>query len=273
MVYKPSPKPDYAKSTLIKYSAIKTHMWGDEISGYVKDWIYVSNKHLHQIIFGLKPGSNFKHSQSFRTIFGADEFLYVLSGLLVLSNPKTGEIKRVEEGQSVFFEKDTWHHAFNYSNKELQVLEFFSPPPLTGTSGVYAKRKPFLKKYLYKRSILNNPLKKTHYKNSFKVLKDEDISWSLYGQKQQLLLGDIVNTKNLKIKIVKLKGFQKSPAISFKFHSCFFSLNNSLQVSINLSKSPRVLKYRDSVYLIKGDSLTIKNNSKKEASLIVCEGI
>ena len=80
MVYKPSPKPDYAKSTLIKYSAIKIHMWGDEISGYVKDWIYVSNKHLHQIIFGLKPGSNFKHSQSFRTIFGADEFLYVLSG-------------------------------------------------------------------------------------------------------------------------------------------------------------------------------------------------
>tara|TARA_X000000950_G_scaffold3026_3_gene3168 strand:+ start:1266 stop:1505 length:240 start_codon:yes stop_codon:yes gene_type:complete len=78
---------------------------------------------------------------------------------------------------------------------------------------------------------------------------------------------------NLKIKIVKLKGFQKSQAISFKFHSRFFSLNNSLQVSINFSKSPRVLKYRDSVYLIKGDGLTIKNNSKKEASFIVCEGI
>lgn len=273
MVYKPSPKPDYLKSTLIKYSSIKTHMWGDKISGYVKDWIYVSNRHLHQIIFGLKPNSNFKHSESFRTIFGADEYLYVLSGILLISNPKTGEVKRVEEGQSVFFEKDTWHHAFNYSNKELQVLEFFSPPPITGTSGIYAKKRPYLKKNLYQREFSINPLRKSGYKNSLEILKNENINWSLHGKNQELLLGDIINTKHLKIKIIKLKGFQKSPPLSFKYHSCFFSLSNNLQFNINLSKRLRVLKYRDSVYLIKGDNLTIKNNSKIEASLIICEGI
>ena len=44
-----------------------------------------------------------------------------------------------------FFRKDTWHHAFNHSDDYLQVLEFFSPPPLQGTSGLYAKEKKLLK--------------------------------------------------------------------------------------------------------------------------------
>ena len=60
---------------------------------------------------------------------------------MVINNPETGETHRVTKGNSVFFQKDTWHHAFNYSNDYLQVLEFFSPPPITGTSGIYAKKK------------------------------------------------------------------------------------------------------------------------------------
>ena len=30
MTYKPSPKPDYLTSTIIKYAKIKTHLWGDK---------------------------------------------------------------------------------------------------------------------------------------------------------------------------------------------------------------------------------------------------
>ena len=31
MSYKPSPKPDFLKSTIIQYSKIKVHRWGDKI--------------------------------------------------------------------------------------------------------------------------------------------------------------------------------------------------------------------------------------------------
>ena len=143
MTYKPSPKPNFFKPTHIKYNSMDTYMWGDEEAGNVKDWIYVSNESLHQIIFGIEPGGNFKHSDQYRTIFGADELLYVLSGILIINNPETGETHKVLPGESVFFQKDTWHHAFNYSDEYLQVLEFFSPPPITGTSGAYAKEKKF----------------------------------------------------------------------------------------------------------------------------------
>ena len=48
------------------------HLWGDKESGEVADWIYVSSDKIHQLVFGLPPRGWFKHSDSFRTIFGAD---------------------------------------------------------------------------------------------------------------------------------------------------------------------------------------------------------
>ena len=118
----------------------------------------------------MKSRGFFKHSEEYRTIFGADELLYVLSGVVIINNPETGETHRINKGESVFFRKDTWHHAFNYSNDFLQVLEFFSPPPSTGTSGLYAKKKKLLKnsKYIRKVRQLDNKFKN---QNSFKITK------------------------------------------------------------------------------------------------------
>ena len=62
MTYNHSPKPNYFKPTHIKYKLMETYLWGDAEAGNVKDWIYVSNESLHQIIFGMEPGANFKHS-------------------------------------------------------------------------------------------------------------------------------------------------------------------------------------------------------------------
>ena len=97
----------------------------------------------------MPPGGKFTHSESFRTIFAADELLYVLQGTLVLANPETGEIVRAEPGESVFFRRDTWHHGFSYGNEPLRVLEFFAPPPATGTSGAYAQTQPYLEVSTY----------------------------------------------------------------------------------------------------------------------------
>ena len=115
----------------------------------MEDWIYVSSQLIHAIVFGMPPGGKFTHSESFRTIFAADELLYVLQGTLVLANPATGEIVRAEPGESVFFRRDTWHHGFSYGDEPLRVLEFFAPPPATGTSGAYAQTQPYLEVSTY----------------------------------------------------------------------------------------------------------------------------
>ena len=52
-------------------------------------------------------------------------------------------------GESAFFRKDTWHHAFSYSTEPLRVLEFFAPPPSQGTSGAYARTRPLLMESKY----------------------------------------------------------------------------------------------------------------------------
>jgi len=87
MKYAPSPRPTFSGPTPIPYDQVTRHLWGDEEAGEVADWIYVSSDKIHQLMFGLAPGGGFRHSEEFRTIFAADEVLYVLSGIMMIANP------------------------------------------------------------------------------------------------------------------------------------------------------------------------------------------
>jgi quercetin dioxygenase-like cupin family protein len=70
--------------------------------------------------------------------------LYVLHGTMVLANPETGEVLRVSRGGNAFFRSDTWHHVHAHGNEELRVLELYAPPPSRGSSGAYARTRPYL---------------------------------------------------------------------------------------------------------------------------------
>jgi quercetin dioxygenase-like cupin family protein len=70
--------------------------------------------------------------------------LYVLRGTMVLANPETGEVLRVPRGDAAFFRADTWHHVHAHGGEELRVLELYAPPPAKGSSGAYARTRPYL---------------------------------------------------------------------------------------------------------------------------------
>jgi mannose-6-phosphate isomerase-like protein (cupin superfamily) len=142
--YRPSPRPSFTGPALIPYTGVTRHIWGDPEAGEVADWIYASTERVHALVFGLAPGAWFRHSPEFRTVFGADELLYVLRGTMVIANPETGEVLRVPEGGTVFFRADTWHHVHAHGNEPLRVLELYAPPPATGSSGAYARTRPYL---------------------------------------------------------------------------------------------------------------------------------
>ena len=213
MGYAPSPRPSFSEPTHIPYQAVTRHLWGDEEAGEVADWIYVSSDKIHQLIFGLSPGRSFRHSDAFRTIFGADEVLYVLSGLMILANPETGEVHRVQPGEAAFFRRDTWHHAFNYSAEPLRVLEYFAPPPAQGTSGAYARTKPNLTDVKYTQDHLLGqwPMTQAQIQADFtiQVLRESDLLWRLEGEKQQVLTGLLAATEHFTVgKIYLLPGQQ-----------------------------------------------------------------
>ncbi len=208
MGYRPSPRPSYDGPTVVRAADAVRHTWGDEEAGFVQDWIYVSSQAIHGIVFGLEPGGAFRHSDSFRTVFAADELLYVLQGTLVLANPETGEVARAEPGESVTFRRDTWHHGFSYGDEPLRVLELFAPPPATGTSGAYARTRPYLDESVYAvDGVVGNLAGERPVEGSLRVLRREDSVWRL---DRDVLVGLLVSTEHLTAGTVTVPAGQTS---------------------------------------------------------------
>jgi quercetin dioxygenase-like cupin family protein len=241
MGYKPSPRPSFDAPAVLRADEVVRHTWGDAEAGFVEDWIYVSSQLIHAIIFGMPPGGKFTHSESFRTIFGADELLHVLQGTLVLANPATGEIVRAEPGESVFFRRDTWHHGFSYGDEALRVLEFFAPPPATGTSGPYAQAQPYLDVSRYSDDrILGNLLDAARNElcvdstqgpgarsHSFTVLRRQDAVLRL---DTGVLVGLLVSSEHLTVGTVTVNGGQESREESHVGEEILYATRGALQV-------------------------------------------
>jgi quercetin dioxygenase-like cupin family protein len=207
VAYRPSPRPTFPGPAAIPFAEATRHVWGDDESGHVDDWIYASTERIHALVFGLPPGGAFRHSDAYRTVFAADELLHVLEGTLVIANPETGEVHRAERGESVFFRRDTWHHAFAYGTDALRVLELFAPPPAAGASGAYARTRPYLTKTRYADDALLGHWPGGQRERSMRVLRSEDVLWRLDGG---VLVGILASTEHLTAGTLRLLPGQTS---------------------------------------------------------------
>lgn len=197
----------------IPYSSVTKHIWGDSTSGLVSDWTYLSTNCLTQLLFGLPPHRAFRHSEDFKTIFAADELYFVVSGELVLSNPETGESVRARRGESIFFQRDTWHHGFNISDEPLRVVEYFAPPPAQGTGAAYANRQPNLERAKYTQNeILGrlNPLARDGRIPTLKLVRERDAILRLDGNGQCGVTLILVGTAQLTVGIIELQPGQQT---------------------------------------------------------------
>jgi mannose-6-phosphate isomerase-like protein (cupin superfamily) len=200
--YSPSPRPVFSVPTKISAQSATRHIWGDDAAGQVADWIYASTDRLHCLVFGVSPGGGFRHSPEYRTIFGADEVLTVLTGRMVLANPATGEVQLVETGSSVAFSAGTWHHAFAHGDAELRVLELFAPPPSTGSSGAYARTQPYLETSRYSDdSIIGRWPSSGARASSFRPIEPRDVHYRLAGA---ALVGILSSTEQLTVATISV---------------------------------------------------------------------
>lgn len=259
MSYSPSPRAQFDGPTPIRYESVTRHLWGDEASGQVADWIYVSNNKIHQIIFGMPVGGAFRHSDSYRTIFAADQVYFVLNGVLVLANPQTGEVQRAHPGEAIFFRRDTWHHGFNYGSEPLRVLEFFAPPPLQGTSGAYARTKENLTEYKYAQDRLLgnwNPLapRPAESAPTLRVLRAEDVFWRMEGKTHQVLVGILASTEHLTVGQVQLLPGQRSDAETHRGDEGLYVLEGTLNIHLPQHEGTKwyELKPGDGFYVPEG---------------------
>jgi quercetin dioxygenase-like cupin family protein len=188
----------------------------------------VSSERIHTIVFGMPTGGAFRHSESFRTVFAADELLHVLQGTLVLANPETGEVVRAEPGESVFFGRDTWHHGFSYGSDDLRVLEFFAPPPSTGSSGPYARTRPHLSesKYVDDRRSGDYSVGSAETP-SLRVLRVGEATWRL---DRGALVGILASTEHLTVGTVRVLPGQTSVEEAHEGDELIYALSGRVGV-------------------------------------------
>jgi quercetin dioxygenase-like cupin family protein len=196
----------------IRASDAVLKLWGDEEAGRVDDRIFVSNEKIQLMVFSMPPGARFGHSEAARTAMGADELYYVLRGTLVLANPETGEVHRVRAGEAIAFGRDTWHHGFNYDTEVLEVLEFFAPPPATGSSQAYARTRPYLAASTYVR---DEWLERWGTEPDGPRPRDSqrpvtDVLWRLEGTADPVLVGIYLSTPQLTAGSLELLPGQRS---------------------------------------------------------------
>jgi len=259
MTYKPSPRPVFDGPTPIPYAQITRHIWGDVAAGQVDDWIYVSTDKIHQLVFGMPPGDGFRHSESFRTVFGADEVLTVLMGTMLIANPETGEVHLVQTGESAFFQKDTWHHAFAWGSQELRVLEFFAPPPSTGSSGKYAATRPYVSDFKYERTELIGhwPAERAaaEARAKIRVLREADRLWSLDRSDPRVLTGIVASTDQLTAGSVRLNPGGRSEVLEHGGAAGLYVLTGRVNILIDDPEASSVwfeLHPQDGFYIPQG---------------------
>ncbi|WP_112976621.1 cupin domain-containing protein [Ensifer adhaerens] len=171
-------------------------------------------------------------------IFGAYEVLYVLSGTLGLANPETGEFCIAKEGEALFFRKETWHHGFNLGNEQVRVLEFFAPPPAKGTSGPYARTKPYIEieqsRYGQSRSIGRWPMDADAQRKARTIhsMRDADLLLSLDRQTQGAYTGLYCATDQLTVGKTTLLSGKRTGMERHKGDECLYLVSGILNIHV-----------------------------------------
>ena len=274
MSYSASPRPVFDGPTAIPYQTVTRHLWGDPASGEVADWIYVSSGKIHQLVFGMAPGGAFRHSDAYRTVFAADELFYLLSGEMLLANPETGEVHRLQAGEAAFFRRDTWHHAFNFGREPVRVLELFAPPPSQGTSGAYARTRPYLAEARYTQDqwLGRWPMDRAAAQSAqtIQVLRESDLLWRLEGGSNPPPVGQWAATEHLTAGQITLWPGQHTEVHTHGGDESLYVLAGTLNVRVpgQAGQSWFELNARDGFYLPQGVPHQYYNVSGEPARLL-----
>jgi quercetin dioxygenase-like cupin family protein len=265
--YSPSPRPTFDRPTAIRGADATRHIWGDAEAGEVADRIYASTERIHALVFCLPRGGSFRHSREYRTVFGADEVLHVLSGTMVAANPETGEVHKVGPGRRLVFGPGTWHHAFAHGDEALEVLELFAPPPSTGTSGAYAKTRPYLEEPLYADDDALGSTPGDRPAGTMRVLEPSDIVWR---RDLGVLTGIVASTEHLTVVTHEVNAGEAAAVHAHAGDELLYVLSGTLWVRAWHGDAAHVFELEpgDACYIPMGDRHEYRNHGTGLAEAI-----
>ena len=114
---------------LCRYEDTRHYLWGDDVSGRIKDWYYAGSREIHMSMWSLPPGGWFKHSDEHKSITSRDESYLILEGEMTIHNPETGDVAVVRAGEGLAFRERTWHYGYNSTGEETMLIGILAPVP------------------------------------------------------------------------------------------------------------------------------------------------
>jgi quercetin dioxygenase-like cupin family protein len=245
------PALTFDRPTRIPYEATLKHVWGDDVSGQTTDWVYVSTEEVSQIVFGMPVGGHFGHSDEFKDVYDSDIIWRVLSGVLVVLNPETGEVHRARAGEALFFHGDIWHYGYSYGTEPARVIEFSAPSAIQAVR--YAVKKPPIAnpKYAQDEFLGRWPAAQAEERGqaSVQLLTDGDLLWRFEGSRKQVLVGHLISTKYLTVGEIHLLPGQQSDVFVHQGIKTLYVLDGTLNVQLPTEESWIEANAADGVYL------------------------
>jgi mannose-6-phosphate isomerase-like protein (cupin superfamily) len=226
---------------------------------------------IHMLVFGLAPGRAFVHSREFRTVFGADEVLHVVSGTMILANPQTGEVVRVPTGDSALLRAGTWHHAFAHGPEPLRVLELLAPPPSAGTTGAYARTREYLEVSTYQDDSVLGRLSGGEAQRAQRTLHRRGPDDLVYRLDGEALVGLVASTEHLTAATLSLPGSGTSTIHAHAGEEVVYVTQGTLSVRVWHDDATQVFELgpRDGAYIPAGARHEYRNYGAREARAVL----
>ncbi len=265
------------KPTLVRYSPSNVILWGDETSNYVSDWFWARGKQLFPVMFALRPGEYFKHSESkidndYRTIWNQERVCYIFRGTFTTHNPETGEVYQAEEGEGLYFGPHTWWYGYNFTENEVMVIELiYGDISRKGLSNARLKvkngRYDLLDKWPYAAA-------ETSVKASMKIIRSSDMLRVIEGEKKPTLVSFFSGRGGLTAGMIKLlPGRMKDPEVH-PGEEWLVVVKGRLNLLVGEMNVPRLqrkwyeLNELDAFYIPKGTKHQYINMSDKTTKFI-----
>jgi quercetin dioxygenase-like cupin family protein len=206
-----------AGSRLCRYVDTRHYLWGDDVSGRIKDWYYAGSPEIHMSMWSMPPGSMFRHSDEHKSYYWSDEAYLILQGEITIHNPETGDVAVVRAGEGLHFREKTWHYGYNYTQTETMLIGLLAPvPPDITSAAELAARVPPLVEVRNRRDDLvgDFPWNAAEVPNTscFQVLERRDWLHTIAGVDRPIRIDLLQATDRLTAGLFDLPpGFQTDP--------------------------------------------------------------
>lgn len=253
--------PVLDKPTLVRANETSLLLWGDEQTGFVNDQFHAQSKQLVLVSISMPPGRRFHHSDTNKPVYTGHAGLYVLEGQYTVQFPDTGEVRVAEQGELLLLRGPQWHFGYNFSDRELRVLETISPLAAPGALDSLVCPSP--EAGFDRRAIVDFPA--TRAAARLEVVTRRTALNIIVGEQHPLLLRVLASTDNLTVAVLDLIGGQRTDVFRFSRDATLYVEKGKIHVRIQTDGVWEELNPGDAYFFPEGTSWEVFNHGAASA--------